>query len=122
VQNGLNLDAGIFVSYIGLFSYYNLDNWTYQPFFVSSNPPWYFNGLRIQWFPSNKLKIEPWIVKGWQAYARFSGNDGLGGQIYTGQRVAFAGIEQLKVMARILRGIPPRAPAHRRQHRGQVFQ
>ena len=35
VNHGLNLDGGIFVSYIGLFSYYNADNWTYQPSFVS---------------------------------------------------------------------------------------
>ncbi len=59
VQHGLNVDAGIFVSYIGLFSYYNFDNWTYQPSYVSSNTPWFFNGMRIQWFPTNKLKIEP---------------------------------------------------------------
>ena len=31
VNHGLNFDAGIFVSYIGLFSYYNFDNWAYQP-------------------------------------------------------------------------------------------
>src|SRR5262249_13658622 len=43
VNHGLNVDAGIFVSYIGLFSYYNFDNWTYQPSFVSSNTPWFFN-------------------------------------------------------------------------------
>src|ERR1035438_8131020 len=70
VNHGLNIDAGIFVSYIGLFSYYNFDNWTYQPSFVSSNTPWFFNGLRIQWFPTNKLKIEPWIINGWQSYAK----------------------------------------------------
>ena len=58
VNHGLNVDAGIFVSYIGLFSYYNYDNWTYQPSYVSSNTPWFFNGVRIQWFPTNKLKIE----------------------------------------------------------------
>ncbi|HUH63631.1 MAG TPA: outer membrane beta-barrel protein [Terracidiphilus sp.] len=81
VQHGLNLDAGIFVSYIGLFSYYNFDNWTYQPSFVSSNTPWFFNGLRIQWFPTAKLKIEPWIINGWQSYARANGKPGLGGQI-----------------------------------------
>ena len=81
VNHGLNVDAGIFVSYIGLFSYYNFDNWTYQPSFVSSNTPWFFNGLRIQWFPTNKLKIEPWIIIGWQSYAKFNGHKGLGGQI-----------------------------------------
>jgi hypothetical protein len=81
VQHGLNVDAGIFVSYIGLFSYYNYDNWTYQPSYVSSNTPWFFNGVRIQWFPSNKLKIEPWIINGWQSYAKYNGHVGLGGQL-----------------------------------------
>jgi hypothetical protein len=81
VAHGLNVDAGIFVSYIGLFSYYNFDNWTYQPSFVSSNTPWFFNGLRIQYFPTTKLKIEPWIINGWQSYARYNGHGGLGGQI-----------------------------------------
>jgi len=81
VGHGLNVDAGIFVSYIGLFSYYNFDNWTYQPSFVSSNTPWFFNGLRIQYFPTAKLKIEPWVINGWQSYARYNGHGGLGGQI-----------------------------------------
>jgi hypothetical protein len=81
VNHGLNVDAGIFVSYIGLFSYYNFDNWAYQPSFVSSNTPWFFNGLRIQWWPTEKLKIEPWIINGWQSYARYNSKPGLGGQI-----------------------------------------
>jgi hypothetical protein len=81
VSHGLNVDAGIFVSYIGLFSYYNFDNWAYQPSYVSSNTPWFFNGLRIQWFPTDKLKIEPWIINGWQSYGRFGTKPGLGGQI-----------------------------------------
>jgi Putative beta-barrel porin-2, OmpL-like. bbp2/Carboxypeptidase regulatory-like domain len=81
VNHGLNIDAGIFVSYIGLFSYYNFDNWAYQPSYVSSNTPWFFNGIRIQWFPTDKLKIEPWIINGWQSYAKYNGHPGLGGQI-----------------------------------------
>jgi len=81
VNHGLNLDAGIFVSYIGLFSYYNFDNWTYQPSFVSSNTPWFFNGLRVQWFPTQTLKIEPWLINGWQSYAKYNSHPGFGGQI-----------------------------------------
>src|SRR5271169_2090398 len=81
VNHGLNVDAGIFVSYIGLFSYYNFDNWAYQPSYVSSNTPWFFNGIRIQWFPTDKLKIEPWVINGWQSYAKFNGHLGLGGQL-----------------------------------------
>ena len=69
VMHGVNVDAGIFLSYIGLFSYYNFDNWAYQPSFVSSNTPWFFEGVRIQFFPTAHLKIEPWIINGWQSYA-----------------------------------------------------
>jgi hypothetical protein len=81
VNHGLNVDAGVFVSYIGLFSYYNFDNWTYQPSFVSSNTPWFFNGLRVQWWPTQNLKIEPWLINGWQSYNKFNRHPGLGGQV-----------------------------------------
>jgi Putative beta-barrel porin-2, OmpL-like. bbp2/Carboxypeptidase regulatory-like domain len=81
VNHGLNVDAGVFVSYIGLFSYYNFDNWTYQPSFVSSNTPWFFNGLRVQWYPTQTLKIEPWLINGWQSYAKYNSHPGFGGQI-----------------------------------------
>ena len=80
-HRGVNLEAGIFMSYIGLWSYYNFDNWTYQPSYVSSNTPWFFNGARVQWFPCDRLKIEPWLINGWQSYARFNKYPGVGGQI-----------------------------------------
>jgi hypothetical protein len=79
--NGVNVQAGIFMSYVGLWSYYQFDNWTYQPSYVSSNTPWFFNGMRVQIFPSDKLKIEPWIINGWQSYGRFNSAPGLGGQV-----------------------------------------
>ena len=81
VMHGVNVDAGIFMSYIGLFSYYNYDNWAYQPSYVSSNTPWFFNGVRVQIYPTDKLKIEPWFINGWQSYGRFNKFPGLGGQI-----------------------------------------
>jgi hypothetical protein len=81
VQHGINVDAGIFVSYVGLFSYHNFDNWAYQPSYVSSNTPWFFNGVRVQWFPTNHLKIEPWFINGWQSYNKFNGHPGVGGQL-----------------------------------------
>jgi hypothetical protein len=79
--HGINVDAGIFMSYIGLFSYYNFDNWAYQPSYVSSNTPWFFNGVRVQIFPTAHLKIEPWFINGWQSYASANHRPGLGGQI-----------------------------------------
>jgi hypothetical protein len=81
VLHGVNVDAGIFMSYVGLFSYYQFDNWAYQPSYVSSNTPWFFNGVRVQIFPSEHLKIEPWFVNGWQSYGRFNNRPGIGLQI-----------------------------------------
>ena len=81
VMHGINVDAGIFMSYVGLFSYYQFDNWAYQPSYVSSNTPWFFNGVRVQIFPTEHLKIEPWFVNGWQSYGRFNNQPGIGVQI-----------------------------------------
>jgi hypothetical protein len=80
-MNGINVDAGIFLSYIGLWSFYNFDNWNYQPSFVSSNTPWFFTGVRVQIFLSDKLKLEPWFINDWQTYGKFNKAPGVGGQI-----------------------------------------
>jgi hypothetical protein len=79
--SGINIQGGIFMSYVGLWSYYNFDNWTYQPSYVSSNTPWFFNGMRVQIFTSDKLKIEPWLVNGWQSYGTFNEAPGVGLQV-----------------------------------------
>lgn len=80
-MHGVNVQAGIFMSYVGLFSYYNAQNWAYQPSYVSSNTPWFFNGMRVQIFPTEHLKIEPWFINGWQSYGRFNHRPGFGAQI-----------------------------------------
>jgi hypothetical protein len=80
-RNGINFDVGIFMSYIGLFSYYNFDNWAYQPSYVSSNTPWFFQGIRVQIFPTAHLKLEPWYINGWQSYASANNRPGFGGQV-----------------------------------------
>ncbi|NNN06094.1 MAG: outer membrane beta-barrel protein [Elusimicrobia bacterium] len=80
VGNGVNVDAGIFLSYIGLFSYYNSENWAYQPSYVSANTPWFFNGVRVQTFPTQHWKSEFWIINGWQSYGMFNEMPGFGTQ------------------------------------------
>jgi hypothetical protein len=122
VNHGLNVDAGIFVSYIGLFSYYNFDNWTYQPSYVSSNTPWFFNGVRVQWFPTNKLKIEPWFINGWQSYAKYNGHPGLGGQLLWEPKEWFKLVANQYGFGQDNLGFPYGAHSHRRQHLGQVLQ
>jgi hypothetical protein len=80
-MHGINLDAGIFMSYVGLFSYDNFENWMYLASYTSDNTPWFFNGFRLQLFPSDKLKIEPWLINGWQTYGTFNEMPGFGFQV-----------------------------------------
>ena len=79
--HGINLDFGLFFSYVGLFSYTQYENWGYQASFTSDNTPWFFNGARLQIFPSDRLKVELWLINGWQTYGKFNELPGIGYQI-----------------------------------------
>lgn len=79
--HGINIDAGMFMSYLGLNSYYQAENWEYQASFTSDNTPWFFNGVRLQIHPSKNLKLEGWLINGWQSYGRYNKQPGLGGSI-----------------------------------------
>lgn len=79
--HGINIDFGMFMSYIGLNSYYQPENWEYQASFTSDNTPWFFNGMRIQVHVNKHLKIEPWIINGWQSYGKFNAMPGFGANI-----------------------------------------
>lgn len=78
---GINIDAGMFMSYVGLNSYYQAENWEYQASFTSDNTPWFFNGVRLQVYPSKTLKVEAWLINGWQSYGKFNSMPGFGGNI-----------------------------------------
>jgi opacity protein-like surface antigen len=81
VLHGINLDIGIFMSYVGLFSYAAFENWAYQPSYTSDNTPWFFNGARLQVFPSDRVKVEGWVINGWQSYGMFNEMPGFGFQV-----------------------------------------
>jgi hypothetical protein len=76
--NGINVQAGYFYSYIGLESYLLGENWNYNRSFLSDFTPFYFSGARIQIFPTDKLKIEPWLMNGYQTYGKWSKNNSVG--------------------------------------------
>lgn len=80
-MHGINLDFGMFKSYVGLLSYNNFENWNYQPSFTSDNTPWFFTGARVQLFPTDRLKIELWAINGWQSYGMFNELPGFGYQV-----------------------------------------
>ncbi len=112
VLDGVNVQAGIFMSYIGLFSYYNFDNWAYQPSYVSSNTPWFFNGMRVQIYPNQHLKIEPWLINGWQSYGRFNHRPGIGGQILWRPNGWFSFVGNQYLLGADTLGVPGRIRYH----------
>ncbi|MEL1242713.1 outer membrane beta-barrel protein [Flavobacterium sp. DGU11] len=82
VWHGINIEMGIFMSYIGLESYVTQENWNYQRSMLCDFTPFYFSGARVQMFPSEKLKTEIWLLNGWQSYNSFSNSPGLGSSTY----------------------------------------
>ncbi|SEW39904.1 Putative beta-barrel porin-2, OmpL-like. bbp2 [Chitinophaga sp. YR573] len=82
VAYGLNIEMGIFMSYIGLESYVLQENWSYQRSMVCDFTPFYFQGARIQFYPSKKFKTELWLLNGWQSYNSWSKNPGIGNSNY----------------------------------------
>jgi hypothetical protein len=69
--HGINAELGIFPSYVGLESYLPQENWSYTHAFVSDFTPYYFFGLRTQIFATQRLKIELWLVNGWQTFGQW---------------------------------------------------
>lgn len=82
VNYGLSAELGIFTSYVGLESYILQENWTYQRSMVCEFTPFYFQGMRIQYFPTKNYKTELWLLNGWQTYNSWSKNIGVGSSNY----------------------------------------
>src|SRR5262252_2689515 len=70
-MHGANAEVGIFPSYIGLESYLPEENWSYTHAFLSDATPYYFFGFRGQLFPSRDLKLELWLINGWQTFGKW---------------------------------------------------
>jgi hypothetical protein len=69
--HGVNLEAGIFPSYVGLESYLPQENWNYTKQFLSDFTPYYFAGLRLQLYLTQRQKLELWVVNGWQTFGQW---------------------------------------------------
>jgi hypothetical protein len=70
-MQGLNLEFGIFPSYVAMESYLPQENWNYSHPFVSDFTPYYFYGGRAQLYPAQDWKIELWVVNGWQTFGQW---------------------------------------------------
>nr|WP_322625402.1 outer membrane beta-barrel protein [uncultured Flavobacterium sp.] len=82
IKYGLNVEMGIFMSYIGLESYVLGENWNYQRSMVCDFTPFYFQGARAQFFPTKKFKQELWVMNGWQTYNSWNTGLALGSSSY----------------------------------------
>jgi hypothetical protein len=69
--HGVNVEAGIFPSYFALESYFPQENWNYLHPFVSDFTPYYFAGVRNQWYFTQDIKLELWMVNGWQTFGQW---------------------------------------------------
>lgn len=70
--HGVNVEVGIFSSYIAMESYLPEENWNYLHPFVSDFTPYYFSGSRTQIYTSQHFKLELWIVNGWETFGQWS--------------------------------------------------
>ena len=69
--HGVNLEFGIFPSYVAMESYLPQENWNYSHPFVSDFTPYYFYGGRVQMYPHADVKLEVWVVNGWQTFGQW---------------------------------------------------
>jgi len=107
--NGINVEAGYFYSYIGLESYLLAENWNYNRSFLSDFTPFYFSGARVQIFPTDKIKIEPWFMNGYQTYGKWSKNNSVGLSNYWRPR------ESLGFVANFYMGTDTKDDPHRKR-------
>jgi hypothetical protein len=69
--HGINVEIGIFPSYVAMESYLPEENWNYLHPFVSDFTPFYFSGSRTQIYFTRSLKLELWVVNGWQTFGQW---------------------------------------------------
>jgi len=69
--HGVNVELGIFPSYVAMESYLPQENWNYTHPFVSDFTPSYLYGGRAQSYLTSHLKLELWVVNGWQTYGQW---------------------------------------------------
>lgn len=112
--HGINVEMGIFMSYIGLESYVTQENWNYQRSMVCDFTPFYFSGARVQLFPTKKFKTELWLLNGWQSYNSWNKGLGIGNSNY------YRPNENLQLVANFYYGNDSRMDTERIHHDNSI--
>lgn len=111
---GLNVEMGIFMSYIGLESYLTGENWSYQRSMVCDFTPFYFSGARVQAYPAKNFKTELWLLNGWQSYNSWNNALGVGSSNY------YRPNENLQLVANFYLGKDSRTDTRRFHHDNSI--
>lgn len=112
--HGVNVEMGIFMSYIGLESYVTQENWSYQRSMVCDFTPFYFSGARVQAFPTRNFKTELWLLNGWQSYNSWTRSIGVGNSNY------YRPNENLQLVANFYYGNDSRESVKRFHHDNSI--
>lgn len=72
------IDAGIYLSHIGLESWISRDNWTYTRALCSDFSPYYQSGVKVSWQASPKLALQLHVLNCWQNIAENNNDKALG--------------------------------------------
>ncbi len=78
---GLWLDAGIFLSHIGVESFLSKDNWNYTRSLAADYSPYYQAGIRMNYQVSGSLLLGLHLLNGWQNTIETNGDKAVGMQI-----------------------------------------
>jgi hypothetical protein len=66
IGEGLWIDAGIFLSHIGLESWISRDNWTYTRSLIADYSPYYQTGAKLAYEVSKEMSLSLHLINGWQ--------------------------------------------------------
>jgi hypothetical protein len=75
------IDAGIFLSHIGLESWISKDNWTYTRSLTADYSPYYEAGVKATYQWSDEFSSQFLVLNGWQTISAEGGNKPVGVQL-----------------------------------------
>jgi Putative beta-barrel porin-2, OmpL-like. bbp2 len=75
------VDAGVYLSYIGLESWSSSDNPTYTRSLVADYSPYYLSGAKLTWQPSKRVSAQLHAMNGWQNISENNDSKAVGGRI-----------------------------------------
>ncbi|MEO1654623.1 MAG: outer membrane beta-barrel protein, partial [Bacteroidota bacterium] len=81
IVNGLWLDAGVFLSNIGLETPKTIDNYTLTRSLGAETSPYYLSGIRLSYQPNEKWNLNAILSNGWQNIRENNDNKALSLQI-----------------------------------------